>query len=73
MKKKLTWTKHLFYCTNCQTTNRAAQEMIDHDRECGEPDSTDEEVVNCFSICLECGGFGDDHDLTGERVLDRHK
>ena len=67
-KKDLTWTDHRFFCTFCESTHRAAKEMIDHDRDCLDPTDSDAEIVGRFHICLDCAGYGDEFNLTGEKV-----
>ena len=66
--KPLTWTELVFYCCQCDSTCRAAAEMIwDAKHNWGDA-HTDEEAVNTFDTCLSCAGYGDEYDLTGERV-----
>ena len=65
-KKTLRWTDHLFYCRFCDTTNRAAQERIEEDREHSDAGITDEEIVNTWDVCLDCTGGYEDYDLSRE-------
>ncbi len=69
----LTWTDLHYHCEDCGRTKRAAAEMIrearDHE-DADQPLSTDAEIVNTFSICLDCGGWGTHHfDTSGEEVV----